>query len=332
MKYALAKLVVALGAVLLAVASSGCQSMERMSRPDAHASIERPEDWPRERAEETHGVLFEIHHPEQPVRIRLRRLEPALMSQAHPIWAEMWLEASYDALGDVEAEPVQIDGRRATRLDANVTDNGDELLIDMLVVNAGADSFVLEAWGPRSAMEETAETRRRIVDSVEFAGATKPDRASEDDREPTYATADGWRLRLPAIDGAGLGATWQVEQISEGRVVLELPSQLIEAELFAERLPYPIDATRYAKIALDLDEAPSSDDPHDAVVRVDDDSHRVPMVHTYRFITRGGRAAQVVVSTPEALYDNNQALVDEVLEGLEADPENPSGSSGNSAE
>jgi hypothetical protein len=317
---ALALVTLLLGA-LVGISSVGCQSSVRMTRPDIDASLSRPDDWPRERSEEAAGVLFQMRHPVQPVRVRLQRLENPIIKQAHDSWARLWLAETFDEVTVEAAQPASVGGNQALELVSRATDDGDELTHELVLANAGGQTYLLESWGGPDAMEKTSIERRQIVESLALppaAGAPAPSPAKR-----VELSGDGFRVVLPAFQTAPINANWQVDRPSDRRIVFELPSHLIEGEVLAESLDYPIDAVTYAETALDIDvnNGGDDDDMADAdgvtIRGVTDGSGAVEIHTTRRFITSGERAVQIVVSTPEALYETNSDVIDALVETLE---------------
>jgi hypothetical protein len=313
---AVALVTLLLGA-FLGVASAGCQSSVRMTRPDAEASLSRPVDWLRETDDERAGVLFQIRHPIQPVRVRLQRLENPIIEPAHESWARLWLAETFDGLTVEDTAQSKLGGYEAFEVVSRATDEGEALTHELLLANAGAETYLLEAWGSPEAMEQTAVARRQVVESVDLSGGT--DSGDAPSPAPRVELSEpGFRLVLPAFQNAPIDAQWQVERVSDTRLVFELPSHLIEGEVLAEALDYPIDAVTYAETALGIEMSGEVADAGDVTIRgVEKGDAPVEMHTTRRFLTRGERAVQIAVSTPKALYETNSDVIDQLVEALE---------------
>jgi hypothetical protein len=321
---------------LVGCQSVGCQSSVRMTRPGADASLNRPVDWIREQDEEADGILFQIRHPIQPARVRLRRLETAISRQAHDPWARLWLAKSFDDVTVEAAKPSKVGGNQATTLVSRATghaqgghaqgghaqgghaQDGDEAAIshELVLTNAGAQTYLLEAWGSPDAMKRTSTARRRVIESLELSPAAGTPTPSPAKR--VELSQGGVRLALPAFQGARVDMKWQSERVSEHRIVFELPSHLIEGEVLIENLDYPIDALTYAETATGVDVGDDTADANGVTIRgAARDAAPISMHTTRRFLTSGERGVQIAVSTPDALYETNSEVIDSLVETLE---------------
>jgi hypothetical protein len=309
--------VVVVGGLLLAAVAVGCQTMEPMSRPDAEATLERPGDWVREGQREENSVLYFIRHPSEPVHVQLRRLDQPLVEAAHPVWVQLWLEELYDGVDEVEVSSQPLEGGEATRVRASASWQDEPLGLDILITNAAGQTFVLEAWGVPSAMSQTAEQRQRIEQSAQLPSGA----AAIEQDAPVEVDGEHWRLVVPSPPTDEVEASWDIDQPTDGQAVFELAGLLISAELLVEQLPYPIGADRYAHEALDNDGDPPDSDRR-AVTVVDTDD---AIVRTHRFVTRGERAAHLVVSTPEPLYDLNRETIEALIDSLAIDSDEAAG-------
>ncbi len=307
------------GLAVLLVA--GCQSFQRMRRPDADATLARPNDWVREAASAPAGTLFEIRHPIEPVRMRLRRLPSPVIAAAHQTWASIWLDEAFDSADITDASRSHLGDTPAEQIVAKVTDGGEHLRCELLIANAAGQTYVLETWGTPAGLAHTAETRAHVVASAQLPASARALAASSPADD--MVTGDGWRLKLPDKLGGAVRARWRVDHHKANRVVVSLPSHLITAEILDEKLDYPIDAAKYATVALERAHlhVPSHKEVHAADdVRLARDAapvDGVPMRVSYRFITRGERAIQLVVSTPAPLYEKNQSVIDALVQSLE---------------
>ncbi|QDG54423.1 hypothetical protein FIV42_27865 [Persicimonas caeni] len=287
-----------------------------MTRPDADASLSRPDDWLRERNREAAGTLFQIRHPVEPVRMRLRRLETPVTQFAHESWALLWLDSAFDIVDSDAPERATADGREGVSVRVRFSDADETIAHELFVANAAGETYVLEAWGHPEAMARTEEARRFILQSVDFP-ANEQEKPSEATTEQTEIEGNGWRLVLPGVDGSVVNSKWLVEHRDEQTSVVALPSHLIEGELRSESLDYPIDAVKYAETALGA-KVEAQGDRHDVIVRQNAKANaRTPMYTIYRFITRGERGVQIAVSTPQALYEKNPKVVDALVDSLE---------------
>lgn len=310
----------ALLVVLCAATAIGCQSLEPMSRPDAAATMSRPDDWPRDRGQDVPGTLFVIRHPSLPVRMRLRRLPSPIIDAAHATWARLWLEESFEAVDVAESSDGRLGGNQARRVVAHVRDDEMSLDDELLIANAGGETYVLETWGTPDALAKTREMRGRIAASTRLP--TSPPTTTGDQDPPSMISGSDWRLALPQNRDTSLPARWQVEQQDAEHARFSLPSRLLTVEVVGEDLDYPLSAAKYAGVALrrafpdggmDIGVA---DDAATAQV-TSDAGGAVPMRYDYRFITRGERALQLVVSTPASLYEKNHAVIDALAASLE---------------
>lgn len=311
--------------ILFGVFFTGCQSSIRMTRPDTSASLSRPESWIRERDVEHHDTVFQLRHPVEAVRVRLRRLSSPVITGAHKLWLLMWAEESFDSFEAVELDEGRVGHYPALVGQLQAVDDTVPIEVDVRITNAGGATYLLESWGTPYAMAKSAEARKRIRQSVRLpaeAESTPPADSAQ------VVTGSGWQLELPSPPASEVAEHWVVDPTgNDGRQVLKLPSRLIEAEIVYEALDYPIDATQYARVALERahgGEAPSENPPsgkHDVRIRLPAaQESRVPMLTTYRFMTRGERALQMVVSTPELLYAKNQQVIEALLDSLSFEP------------
>lgn len=300
------------GVLLAALMAVGCQTMEPMSRPDADATLQRPSDWVREGEREVDTILYFIGHPSEDVHVQFRRLEDPLVEPAHALWVQMWLRELYEDVGDIDVSTHTLDDSgEATRVRASATWQGEPVRLDILMTNAAGQTFALEAWGVPAAMAQTSEVRARIADSARLpseAAAIEPAASVE-------VEAGHWAVVLPSPSGDDIAASWRVEQPTESRAYFNLAGMLISAELLAEQLPYPIGADRYAHEALDNDGVPPESETGAVTVVTTDEA----MVRTHRFVTSGERAAHLVVSTPEPLYEMNRETIEALIGSLVVD-------------
>jgi hypothetical protein len=315
----LSRLGIALLFALSAGVLPGCRTVELMSRPDDGATMARPEDWAR--AASRDGVLFELEHRLEPVRIRLRRLPAPIAKDAHIAWALLWLEETFDAVEIIERATSTVSGARATLIRAQIGDADHDLIEQLHVVNRAGQTYVLEIWGAATALDKTAEDRREIVASVVLPSAAAE--ASESGNLPGIQESRLWKLTLPDPALPALEASWHIDSLSPDAWRLRLPARLITAEVTGEKLDYPVDATTYARVALEhiskRDGTTILPVPGSREVRVADifdEQNLVPMHVEYRFITRGERAVQIAVSTPVALYENNREVIEALVDSV----------------
>lgn len=301
-------------AALLLVVATGCQSSVRMTRPDADATLSRPDNWLRERNREAAGTLFQIRHPVEPVRVRLRRLDAALIPEAHQSWAKIWIDAALQDADILEIEASTLDGSDAVEVRSQFADDAETLTHELWLTNAGGATYLLEAWGTPKAMERTGEARRRIVQSLGLP--SRDGDATSGDIAATEVDDEHWTASLPAVRDARVAGEWSVERSNDAKTSFALPSHLIEGEVLSEELDYPIGAAQYAQVALGM-KIEARRDRYAVTIRVEGDPNvRVPMHTTYRFLTRGERAVQIAVSTPHAVYEKNREVIDALVESL----------------
>lgn len=318
---------------------SGCQSVEPMARPDDGVELGRPAGWVEidrlEQAENdsppasSAGVaILELAHQSRPLRARLERLGTPMHAQAHLPWAKLWLEELFDEV-DLRAEgEAELSGEDAIRVEVDLPGIEQAIREELWLTNHAGHTYMLQIWGTPEAMEQSAVERQIIAESLVLG---EPRRAQEtqdgDAKEPLAQQIAGWKLELPdpAIDG--LGARWRIDKLGENAWRFELPSRLLSVHILAEELDYPLAASAYAEEALKPQDNLSKVEELELLPARDDFSgvraagilagaSLAPMQVSYYLSTYQKRAVQLVVSTPRALGELNQPLIDQLTGSL----------------
>jgi hypothetical protein len=189
---------------------------------------------------------------------------------------------------------------------------GEAQGFELRLFNRGPWSYLLELWGAPEVMEgDGSAMADELSRGILFDSIGAGTRGAE---KHTFLQTEleGLRLTLEA-------ATWRVRIEDEAFVSFALDAHLIEGRVLVEALPYPITAARYAAIATRIEPPIEGVQTIDSLDVIEAVGGPIEMIRHRRFITSGLRGYQIVLWTPEAIYDQNRHLIDGVLDSIEVD-------------
>lgn len=292
---------------------SACTTTQSLTRLDQAEALELSNHWERRAEREDEAILFAVEHPGQGVQARLHRLPIQYLPDALPFWALAWALEQFEEVQEISIDGIGAPDEQIRRLKMVAIDGqGAAQGFEFRLFNQGPWSYLLELWGLPEVMEGKGsamadELSRGILFNAIGAGT----RGAEE-HTSLQTELEGLRLTLEA-------PTWRVSIEDEAFVSFALDAHLIEGRVLVEALPYPITAARYAAIATRIEHPIEGVQTIDSLDVIEAVGGPIKMTRHRRFITSGLRGYQIVIWTPEALYEQNRRLIDAVLDSIEVD-------------
>lgn len=302
-------IIASLGLICILILSA-CTTTQSMTRVDQAEVLEISSQWERRAEEENDAILFALEHPRQGVQARLHRLPTHYLPDALPLWALAWAHVQFPEVQNISIDAPDEHTRRLTMvaIDAHGKAQGFELRL----FNEGSWSYLLELRGTPEVMEGHGSSLAEELSRGILFPSTEPEARASQESTSLQTDFEGLRFTLEA-------APWRVQREDETFLSFALDARLIEGRVLVETLPYPITAARYAAIATGREDLQEGAKNHGTVEVIEAVEGPIEMTRRRRFITSGLYGYQIAVWTPDALYDQNRRLIDEVLDSIEVD-------------
>ncbi|MGM0558852.1 MAG: hypothetical protein ACQEVA_20865 [Myxococcota bacterium] len=307
-------------ALVCILAFTSCQTTQTLADSNRSVSLEVDKAWHRLGDQETDGTVFRARHERHALELELQALSSPVRLSAAPVWTRAWLSSRYGSVQIEDTSEIRVSGYPAARFAIRVPTRS--LAFEYVAVNAGGTTYLLTIWGEPEAFSAWESTTNTLADGLTLPRSGNSDSLACRD-ETRQLELDGLVLSLARepTDGPHICDVWDT-QGTEDQIEWSLDSRLLTGMIRTEELPYEIPAGQYRDVFLERTDPEGERTEYlgeievGVIVRLERATNPVDMTDTYVFITHRERGWLVQLSTPTALMDDNQAVIDDIIESL----------------